>query len=146
MKMFIYNPNLSYCSILTLSQYPPMHTTAISVRVVWNEIFRSCQSLIISILPALTWGKECFAYQSSLHQNGFENVSSRETHYRYNEKPSHYSNPSWKARRNLITVVIVVNVFLVLIALLHMCNTDLSCYTINQQNYNTKFAEALSWH
>ena len=74
MKMFIYNPNLSYCSILTLSQYPPMHTTAISVRVVWNEIFRSCQSLIISILPALTWGKECFAYQSSLHQNGFENV------------------------------------------------------------------------
>ena len=62
---------------------------------------------------------------------------------RYNEGPSYYSNPSWKARRNLITVV---NVFLVLIALLHMCNTDLSCYTINQQNSNTKFAEALSWH
>ena len=30
--------------------------------------------------------------------------------------------------------------------ILHMCNTDLSCYTMNQQNSNTKFAEALSWH
>ena len=49
----------------------------------------------------------------------------------------------WSAQRAKWGVVVTSIQSPVLIVLL--CNTDLRCYTVDQQNSNAKFAEALLW-